>query len=98
VNTDHRPLDDGAIAAMLASIGAQVRDARKARGWYLADIAALLGLSPSVLCRLELARREPSLHQVISTCAALGKRFSDVVRQAEDDAFPLGSGPWDTPL
>jgi ribosome-binding protein aMBF1 (putative translation factor) len=87
-------LDDGAIAAMLASIGSQVRTARKGHGWFLTDLAERLDLSASVVCRLELARREPSLHQVISTCATLGLRLSDVIRQAEDDAFPLGSGPW----
>lgn len=92
---DDRPLDQGALLAILASIGTQVRDARTARGWYLSEVAERLGLSPSVMCRMELARREPSLAQVISTCAVLGMRPSGVLRQAEDDAFPLGAGPWD---
>jgi transcriptional regulator with XRE-family HTH domain len=91
-------VDHGAVTAMLASIGAQIRDARRARGWFLADVAARLGLSASVVCRMELARREPSLHQVISTCSTLGMRFSDVLRRAEDEAFPLGSGPWELPI
>lgn len=95
MGTDDRPLDHGALAAMLGSIGSQVRDARQGRGWYLADLAELLNLSSSVICRLELARREPSLNQLIGTCAVLGMRFSDVLRRAEDEAFPLGSGPWD---
>jgi transcriptional regulator with XRE-family HTH domain len=98
VNTNDRPIDDGAIAAILASIGTQVRAARQAHGWHLSDIASLLGLSPSVLCRLELARREPSFHQILSTCTALGLRLSDVLRRAENEAFPLGCGPWDSPI
>jgi transcriptional regulator with XRE-family HTH domain len=88
------PLDDGVIAAILASIGNQVRDARISRDWYLADLAARVDVSPSVICRLELARREPSLHQLITVCAVLRHRPCDVFRTAEDEAFPLGNGPW----
>lgn len=98
MGTYESPLDDRAVAAILASIGAQVRHARQMRGWYLADVAERLGLSSSVVCRMELARREPSLYQVISACAVLGMRFSDIVRKAEDEAFPLGTAPWDSPL
>lgn len=97
MGTGDRPVDDGAVAAMLASIGSQLRTARQLRGWFLADLAARLGLSASVVCRMELARREPSLHQVILACAALGMRLSDVFRHAEDEAFPLGAGPWERP-
>lgn len=97
MGTGDRPVDDAAVAAMLASIGDQFRAARQARGWFLADLAARLGLSTSVVCRMELARREPSLYQVILTCAVLGMRVSDVFRHAEDEAFPLGAGPWERP-
>ena len=89
-----RPLDDAGIAAMLASVGAQVRAARQGRGWFLSDMAERLNLSASVICRLELARREPSVHQLIMVCAVLGLRLSDVIRNAEDEAFPLGPTPW----
>lgn len=91
---DRQPLDSGAVVAILTSIGVQVRDARQARGWHLSDLADRVGLSPSVVCRMELARREPSLNQLISACAALDMRFSGVLHRAEDDAFPLGHGPW----
>jgi transcriptional regulator with XRE-family HTH domain len=89
-----RPLDDAGIAAILASVGEQIRAARQGRGWYLADMAERLNLSASVICRLELARREPSVHQLIMACAVLGLRLSDVFRRAEDEAFPLGPTPW----
>jgi ribosome-binding protein aMBF1 (putative translation factor) len=82
---------------MLASIGEQIRDARQGRGWLLADLSQEVGVSSSVVCRMELARREPSVYQVITVCAALGMRASDVWRRAEDEAFPLGHGPWDQP-
>ncbi|HEX5117895.1 MAG TPA: helix-turn-helix domain-containing protein [Pseudonocardiaceae bacterium] len=90
-----RPMDDAGLMAILTSIGTQVREARQGRGWFLSDLAYRVELSPSVVCRLELARREPSLHQVITVCSVLGKRFSDVLRTAEDEAFPLGRAPWD---
>ena len=90
-----RPLDDAGLMAILTSIGTQVREARQGRGWFLSDMADRIELSPSVVCRLELARREPSLHQVITVCAVLNKRFSNVMRNAEDEAFPLGHAPWD---
>jgi ribosome-binding protein aMBF1 (putative translation factor) len=93
----HRPLDEAAIAAILVSIGGQVRAARQRRGWYLSDVAERLDLSASVICRLELARREPSLHQLIMVCAVLGQRFSDVIRIAENEAFPMGLAPWTPP-
>jgi transcriptional regulator with XRE-family HTH domain len=88
------PLDDAALLAILASIGGQVRDVRKARGLYLSDVAERVNVSASVVCRLELARREPSVHQLINVCAVLGQRLSDVLRIAEDTAFPLGGAPW----
>jgi ribosome-binding protein aMBF1 (putative translation factor) len=94
VQMDGRQLDDGAVAAMLASIGIQVRDARQSRGWFLSELAERAGVSTSVVCRLELARREPSLNQLINTSAVLGLRFSGILRQAEDEAFPLGDRPW----
>lgn len=88
------PLDDGVIAAILASIGNQVRDARIGREWYLSDVAMRVDLSTSVICRLELARREPSMRQLMNVCAVLRRRPSDLLRIAEDDAFPLGNAPW----
>lgn len=86
--------DEATMAAVLASIGDQIRDARQSRGWLLSDLALRVGVSPSVVCRMELARREPSIYQLINACAALEMRLSGVLRRAEDEAFPLGSGPW----
>jgi ribosome-binding protein aMBF1 (putative translation factor) len=95
VGADDRPMNSDALAAILESIGSQIRGARLARSWYLSDLAERVGISQSVVCRMELARREASFYQVVSTCAALNMRFSGVLRQAEDHAFPYGHGPWD---
>ena len=89
-----RPLDDRDVTAILMSIGTQLREARQARGWRLSEIAETVAVSSSVICRLELARREPSLYQLIQVCAAMRLRFSDVLRVAENEAFPLGRAPW----
>lgn len=94
---DRGALDEAAVMAMLVSIGGQIRTARQQRGWYLADVAERLGLSSSVICRLELARREPSMHQLIMVCAVLDLRLSDVIRTAENEAFPMGLAPWAPP-
>ncbi len=54
------------------------------------EVAARCGVSSSVLCRMELARRPPRLELLLMVCHELGVRFSDVMRFAEDEAFPAG--------
>jgi transcriptional regulator with XRE-family HTH domain len=88
------PLEGAAFQTILDSIGDQVRDARIARAWQLAELARRIGVSTSVVCRLELARREASMVQLLNVCAALNHRLSDVLRTAEDEAFPHGGAPW----
>ncbi|HEX5113653.1 MAG TPA: helix-turn-helix transcriptional regulator [Pseudonocardiaceae bacterium] len=88
------PMDDALVKAILGSIGNQVRDARIGRGWFLEDLAMRVGVSTSVICRLELARREASVSQLLTTCAVFNRRLSGVLRIAEDEAFPLGGAPW----
>ena len=91
---DRRPVNQADVTAILASIGAQIRMARQRKEWFLSDLADLVGVSTSVVCRIELARREPSFHQLVMVCAALERRLSDVIRIAEDEAYPLGLAPW----
>jgi transcriptional regulator with XRE-family HTH domain len=93
--------DDGLLAAdhvwvMISAVGWLLRRARENRGLLLADIARHCGLSTSVLCRVELARREPRLRLVLQMCELLEVRFSDVMRMAEDEAYPYGHRPWTT--
>jgi transcriptional regulator with XRE-family HTH domain len=91
---DHTRVDDAGISAILAALGTQLRRIRLERGWQLKDLAEDMGMSMSVLCRLELARREPSARNLITICSALEVRLSDVLRRAEDEAFPMGLAPW----
>ncbi|HEX5407765.1 MAG TPA: helix-turn-helix transcriptional regulator [Pseudonocardiaceae bacterium] len=89
-------MDDPAVDAILTGACTMLRTARLEREWRLADLARNWGVSQSVLCRLELARREPSLRQMIEVYGLLSMRFSGVLRMAEDQAFPLGGAPWGT--
>ncbi|HYS40001.1 MAG TPA: helix-turn-helix domain-containing protein [Pseudonocardiaceae bacterium] len=87
-------MDRAAAAAILNAVGARLRTARLNQGLSLAEAAARLYISDSVLSRLERAGRDSGLLRLIMTSSALGMRLSDVLRLAEDDAFPLGSAPW----
>jgi transcriptional regulator with XRE-family HTH domain len=87
-------LDDNDIVAVLTAVGYQLRRTRLERGWLMRDLAERIDMSMSVLCRLELARREPSTRNLIMIAGALGVRPSDMLRVAEDEAFPLGRTPW----
>lgn len=91
---DHTRVDDAGIAAILAALGTHLRRIRLEQGWQLKEMADDIGMSMSVLCRLELARREPSTRNLIMICSALEVRLSDVLRRAEDEAFPMGHTPW----
>jgi transcriptional regulator with XRE-family HTH domain len=80
--------------AILNAVGTRLRSARMDQGLSLAEAARRLGMSESVLSRVERARRDSGLLRLVMTSSALGVRLSDVLRLAEDDAFPLGSAPW----
>ncbi|HVV22123.1 MAG TPA: helix-turn-helix transcriptional regulator [Pseudonocardiaceae bacterium] len=87
-------LDDAGVVAVIAAVGNQLRRTRLERGWHMKEVADRIEMSMSVLCRLELARREPSTRNLIIISGALGVRPSTVLHRAEDDAFPLGLAPW----
>jgi hypothetical protein len=46
------------------------------------------------LSRLERPARDSGLRRLVVASGMLGLRLSDVLRLAEDDAFPLGDAPW----
>lgn len=82
------------VTAMLNALGWFLRQARENQELPLMLVADRCGVSSSVLSRLELARREPRLRLLLVLSNVLGVRFSDVMRIAEDEAFPLGRTPW----
>jgi transcriptional regulator with XRE-family HTH domain len=74
--------------AISRAVGDLLRQARQASGLNLADLADQLGMSQSVLCRIELARRYPGILTLSAISAKLGIRLSDLFRAAEDAAVP----------
>jgi hypothetical protein len=44
--------------------------------------------------RIELQKLDCGLRDGILTSAALGVRFSDILRYAEDEIIPAGNAPW----
>jgi DNA-binding XRE family transcriptional regulator len=93
-DTDGVSPDTDSVLVMLAATGLLMRWVREAKGLALTDMAAQCGVSASVLSRVELARREPRVSLLLMLCNLLGVRLSDVMRMAEDEAFPMGRGPW----
>lgn len=86
-------IDKATQEAITKAVGDLLRRARLASGLKLAELAAQCGVSQSVLCRVELARRQPGVPLLMNVCARLGIRLSDVFRAAEDAAVPLPMTP-----
>ena len=82
------------VADIVRSTGMVLRRVRLARGLQQREPARLCGVSISDVCRIELGRRTPALDRLIMLCTVLGVRPSEVLRMAEDEAFPLDSAPW----
>lgn len=82
-------------AAFARSVGAMVRAARNERNWTLAETGELVGLSVSVLCRVELGVRPLDMSRFAGLCMALEVPPAAMIEQAQFDAFPLGwRGLW----
>jgi transcriptional regulator with XRE-family HTH domain len=95
VGTTGEPRPDSAsVAAIAHATGTVIRQVRLARGLLLSQVSGECGVSASVLCRAELARREPRLRLLLTLCGVLGIRLSAVLRMAEETALPLGTQPW----
>lgn len=82
-------IDKATEEAITRAVGDLLRRARLASGLKMVELADLCGISQSVLCRVELARRTPGVPLLLSVCTVLGIRLSDVFRAAEDAAVPL---------
>jgi hypothetical protein len=60
----------------------------------LAQLSEDSGVPRSRLARIELQKTDCTLHDGILISAALGVRFSDILRYAEDEIIPVGKAPW----
>ncbi len=64
---------------ILAGLGQRLRDARRAHGWSLDELAARASVSPSTLSRLENGKRQASLELLLPLTRHLGIRIDDLV-------------------
>lgn len=85
-------IDRPTQVAIMRALGDLLRRARKASGLKMVELADQCGVSQSVLCRIELAQRRPTIDVLMEVCARLGIRVSDLFRAAEDAAVPLPLG------
>lgn len=78
------------VSAFTRAVGHVLRTERQRRHWTLAEIGAQVGLSVSVLCRVELGERPLDMGRLVLLCAALGVTPAVVIAVAQQEAFPLG--------
>jgi len=78
------------MAAFARAVGHVLRAERQRRNWSLAEVGELVGLSVSVVCRVELGARPLDMRRLVGLCAALGVAPAVVIALAQAEAFPLG--------
>lgn len=85
--------DHDEIRAFARAVGSVLRGERERRNWTLSQTGQEIGLSVSVLCRVELGVRPLDMTRLVSLCMALGVEPAVVIARAQYDAFPLGWPP-----
>jgi transcriptional regulator with XRE-family HTH domain len=83
-------VDGDEVAAFARAVGHVLRTERQRHHWTLAQTGARMGLTESVLSRIELGHRPLDMRQFIVMCAALGVAPAQVIALAQAEAFPLG--------
>jgi transcriptional regulator with XRE-family HTH domain len=81
-------LDD--MSAFARAVGYVLRTARQRRQWTLAETGRRVGMSVSVLCRVELGVLPLAMSRLVGLCAVLGVSPAKVIAIAQAEAFPLG--------
>lgn len=81
------------ISAFARAVGFVLRNERQKRHWTLAETGEQVGLSVSVLCRVELGARPLDMSRLVGLCYALGIAPAYVIAVAQNEAFPLGFPP-----
>jgi transcriptional regulator with XRE-family HTH domain len=67
------------VTELLADVGPRLRAIRKRRDQTLADVAAVTGISPSTLSRLEAGHRRPTLEVLLPLAQAYGVSIDEVI-------------------
>lgn len=76
------------------AVGHVLRQERQRLNWSLAETGEPIGLSVSVLCRVELGARPLDMRRLVGLCAVLGRSPADVIALAQAEAYPLGWPNW----
>lgn len=85
--------DHDDLSAFARAVGFVLRSERQKRHWTLAETGQQVGLSVSVLCRVELGARPLDMSRLIALCFALGVAPAYVIAVAQAEAFPMGFPP-----
>ena len=79
-------------------VGEVLREARRAAGLRLVDVADRAGVSPQYLSELERGLKDPSSEILAAVTGALGLRPVDVASRAIDADRAAGRGAYDGPV
>ncbi len=84
-------LGGGRFAELIAkkSNSYTLRSLRKSKGYTLADVAALTGLSPSYVSRLEAGDRRYNSDVLAKLAAVLGCSEYDLLKKSDDNTMPV---------
>lgn len=85
--------DHDETRAFARAVGMVLREERQRRNWTLDQTGQEVGLSVSVLCRVELGARPLDMRRLVTLCMALDVEPAVVVARAQYEAFPLGWPP-----
>jgi transcriptional regulator with XRE-family HTH domain len=83
-------VDYDEVSAFARSVGNVLRTERELRRWTQAEAGHRIGLSNSVVCRMERGSRQLDMRRLVEWCAALNVPPAWVITVAQDDAFPFG--------
>lgn len=89
------PIGADEVDRFMRAMGLAVRTVRQRYDWTLKETGMPVGISVSVLCRVERAERPLDLEKLINLCARLGVAPVDLVWFAQDMAYPRG---WPHPM
>lgn len=88
-------IDESDIVRIIQDVGDTLRHIRVAQRVQMADLAAMGGMSPDVLSRIERnGRVDRGVRQLYVTAGLLGVRLSDVLRFSESWVMSGGKAPW----
>ncbi|MBZ6472699.1 helix-turn-helix domain-containing protein [Streptomyces griseocarneus] len=86
---EQRPAPPGGAAEEIPVVAPQLRALRRRSGLTLEAAAALAGLSPAHLSRLETGRRTPSLPMLLALARAYGTTVSDLLGEVPEGRDPI---------